>query len=160
VRASPAIVAAVRVALPGYLVSRAGRVADAWGLTGEGRAGVDDALRAAAMGATARVTAELEALFALDPADQRATPLEIVRSAVREPTEVLRAAGVGSVARDEFDERHQPDDVYDLTPRAVGDLGDAELGPQLLAWGLAKSRVLRARARAAEDGDDRPPPEA
>jgi hypothetical protein len=113
-------------------------------------------LRAAAAAATARVTAELEALLALDPADQRATPLEIVRSGVREPTEVLRAAGVGAVARDEFDERHQPDDIFDLTPRAVGDLGDAELGPQLLAWGLAKSRVLRARARPALDGDDRP----
>ena len=120
----------------------------------------------AATAATARVTVELEALLALDPADQRATPLEIVRSAVREPTEALRAAGIGAVVRDEFDERHQPDDVYDLTPRTVGDLGDAELGPQLLAWGLAKSRVLRARAAVASDGDaagdrdDRPSPGA
>ena len=78
-------------------------------------------------------------LLAIDPADQRATPLEVVRSAVREPTAVLRAAGVGAVVRDDFDERHLPDDVYDLAPRAVGDLGDPELGPQLLAWGLAKS---------------------
>jgi hypothetical protein len=68
---------------------------------------------------------------------------------VREPTEVLRGAGVGAVTRDEFDERHQPDDVYDLTPHAVGDLGDPELGPLLLAWGLAKARALRSRAAGA-----------
>jgi hypothetical protein len=145
-------VAGVRHQLPAYLLSRAGRVADAWGLTGEARAEIEDALRAAATAATARVTAELEALLALDPADQRATPLEIVRSAAREPTAVLRAAGVGAVVRDEFDERHAPDDLYDLAPRAVGDLGDPELGPQLLAWGLAKSRVLRARAASEADG--------
>jgi hypothetical protein len=145
-------VAGVRRRLPEYLLSRAGRVADAWGLTGEARADTEDALRAATTAATARVTAELEALLALDPADQRATPLEIVRNGVREPTAVLRSAGVGAVARDDFDERHEPDDVYDLAPRAVGDLGDPELGPRLLAWGLAKSRVLRARA--ASDADE------
>ena len=102
--------------LPAYLVSRAGRVADAWGLTGEARAEIDDALRAAAAAATARMIAELEVLLAIDPADQRATPLEVVRSAVREPTAVFRAAGVGAVVRDDFDERHLPDDVYDLAP--------------------------------------------
>jgi hypothetical protein len=103
------------------------------------------------------VTAELAALLALDPAEQGATPLEIVRGAVREPTDALRAAGIGAVVRDEFDERHRPDDVYDLAPRAVGDLGDPDLGPQLIAWGLAKARVLRTRAAAARHGDDRPP---
>jgi hypothetical protein len=149
-------VAGVGRRLPEYLMSRAGRVADAWGLTGEARTEIEDALRAAATAATARVTAELDVLLALDPADQRATPLEIVRGAVREPTAVLRAAGVAAVVRDDFDERHEPDDVYDLAPRVVADLGDPELGPQLLAWGLAKSRVLRARA-ASETGGDAPP---
>ena len=136
----------VRSHLAAYLVSEAARVADAWGLTATARARVDDELPGAAATATERVTAELTELLALDPADQRATPLEIVRSAVREPSEVLRAAGVSPVVRDELDERHLPGDVYDLTPRALGDLGDPDLGPELLAWGLAKARVLRARA--------------
>ena len=63
---------------------------------------------------------------------------------------------MGAVVRDDFDERHEPDDVYDLAPRGVADLGDPELGPQLLAWGLAKSRVLRARA-VSDAGGDAPP---
>jgi hypothetical protein len=148
-RAAPVVIERVRSCLPGYLVARATRVADAWGLRGAARAQVDEALSRATEAATARVCAELVALLALDPSEQPATPLQVVRGAVREPTEVLRAAGVGPVARDEFDERHQPADVYDLAPRAVGDLDDPELGPELLAWGLAKARVLRARAAAA-----------
>jgi len=71
--------------------------------------------------------------------------LEIVRTAVREPTDVLRAAGVPPVMRDAFDERAWPDDRYGLTPSTLGDLGDPDLAPLQLAWGLAKAKVLRAR---------------
>ena len=99
--------------------------------------------------ATARVVAELRALFALDPAAQRATPLEIVRSAYREPTAVLAAAGIPPVARDDFDERAWPDDRYGLVPRTLGDLGDPDLAPLHFAWGMAKAGVLRARAERA-----------
>jgi hypothetical protein len=151
------VIEGVRRNLAPYLAGAAGSVADAWGVTGPDRSRLDAALADAVRTATDRVTAELTALLALDPAQQRATPLEIVRGAVREPTEALRAAGVGAVVRDEFDERHRPDDEYDLAPRAVGDLGDPDLGPQLLAWGLAKARVLRTRAAAPPRGDDRPP---
>ena len=42
------------------------------------------------------------------------------------------------------DVRALPDDDYDLAPRTLGDLGDADLGPLLLAWGLAKAAVMRA----------------
>jgi hypothetical protein len=144
--AADAIVTGVARHLPGYLVSEAGRVLDAWGLAGPGRTRADAAVAGAADAATTRVIGALRALFTLDPAEQRATPLEVVRTATREPTEVLREVGVPPVVRDEFDERHLPDDDYDLTPRAVGDLGDPDLGPELLAWGLAKTRVLRARS--------------
>jgi hypothetical protein len=96
--------------------------------------------------AASRVADDLRALFALDAADQSATPLEIVRTAVREPTDVLRAAGVPAVVRDAFAERAWPDDRYGLAPSTLGDLGDDELAPLQLAWGLAKTKVLRARA--------------
>jgi hypothetical protein len=72
--------------------------------------------------------------------------LEVVRTAVREPTGVLERAGVPPVVRDTFDERSWPDDRYGLVPRTLGDLGDPDLGPLQLAWGLAKAKVLRARA--------------
>ena len=64
----------------------------------------------------ARIGAELRALFALDPAEQRATPLQVVRGAVREPTAILATAGVAAVDRDPFEERAFPDDRYGLVP--------------------------------------------
>jgi hypothetical protein len=88
---------------------------------------------------------ELRALLDRDPADQRSTPLEIVRRAYREPTEVLAAAGVPPVERDEFAERAWPDDTYGLVVHGLGDLGDEDLAPLQMAWGLAKTKVLRAR---------------
>ena len=72
------------------------------------------------------------------------TPLQLVRSAVAEPTAVLAAAGVPAVARDAFDERALPDDRYDLAPRAFRDLGDEALGPAQLAWGMAKAALVQA----------------
>jgi len=63
---------------------------------------------------------------------------------VREPTAVLTDLGVPPVARDEFEERSFPDDRYGLTPHTFADLGDPDLGPLHLTWGIAKARVLRA----------------
>jgi hypothetical protein len=102
---------------------------------------------AAGTAAAARISESLGALLATDPAEQRATPLEIVRTAYREPTEILIGAGVPPVQRDPFDERTLPEDRYDLAPRTLGDLGDAELAPLHMAWGVAKAMVLRARVR-------------
>ena len=103
----------------------------------------------------ARVEGELRALFALDPAAQRATPLEIIRSLRREAGEVLRAAGVPEVVRDPFETRAFPDDVYGIVLKTPAELGDDELGGALLAWGLGKAKVLRARVREGASG--RPP---
>jgi len=58
----------------------------------------------------------------------------------------LRAAGIAAVERDPFDARSFPDDEYAIVPRSLADLGDDELGPMLMAWGLGKARVVRARA--------------
>lgn len=136
---------------PGWVVASVTRIVDAWGrLEPEQRAAAVAAAEGAAGPATERVVATLRDLFARDAAEQRTTPLQVVRGLVAAPTAVLRSAGVPGVVRDAFEERAFPDDEYDLAPRTLGDLGDPDLGPQLLAWGLAKAAVLRARVRNDE----------
>jgi hypothetical protein len=138
------MVAGVEAHLPAYLLRRTARLLDAWdGATGADRADTAARLRDAVEAATGRVAAELRRLIDTEPAAQHATPLEVVRGAVREPTVVLRAAGMPAVARDEFEERSFPDDRYGLAPRTFADLDDA-LGPEQLVWGLAKAALLRA----------------
>ena len=128
-------------------------IVEAWGrLDDDERAATDAAAVRAGDDAASRVGEELRALFALDPDDQRATPMEIVRSATREPTEVLRAAGIPPIERDEFHERAWPGDDYGLVPDRLADLLEPgvedEIGPMLLAWGMARAQVHRARAGA------------
>jgi hypothetical protein len=144
--ASDAIVDGVERELPGWVERSVARILDAWGRTPpDERARAErDAIDAGRV-ATARVVGELRAMFALDPAEQRSTPLAIVRQAYREPTAVLGSLGIPPVERDEFDERAWPDDTYGLVVRGLGDLGDDELAPLQMAWGLAKAKVLRAR---------------
>lgn len=145
-----AIVAGVERGAPGWMVASVTRIVDAWGrLDAPARADAIAAARTAATDATRPVVEQLRDLFARDAAEQRTTPLQLVRGLVAAPTAVLRAAGVPGVERDAFEERAFPDDVYDLSPRTLGELGDPDLGPLLLAWGLAKAAVLRER-RAAE----------
>jgi hypothetical protein len=145
--ASDAIVAGVERELPRWTQRQVARILDAWGrVDPAARARAERAAIEAGEESVARVTAGLRELFAADPAMQAATPLEIVRTAYREPTAVLAAAGIPPVARDAFDERAWPDDRYGLVPRTLGDLGDPDLAPLLLAWGMAKAAVLRGRA--------------
>jgi hypothetical protein len=101
--------------------------------------------RAVSAGAEAarRVADDLRALFEHDVVEQAATPLQVVRSAIREPTAVLVSLGIPPVDRDPFDERAHPEDRYDLVPRSLADLGDPDLGAQLLVWGMAKAKLLR-----------------
>ncbi len=141
------IVAGVERSLPAWVVAQVRRVVDAWGqLDATERAQVETAAREAGDAACTRVTSELCALMARDPAQQRATPLEIVRTATQEPTVVLHAAGIPGVVRDGFEARAFPEDLYGLVPNTMGDLGDETLAPLHLAWGLAKAAVLRARS--------------
>ena len=146
---SSEIVAGVERELPGWAVREVGRILEAWGRLDPSQ--LDVAVeRATASGtaAAARVGGQLRELFAQDPAEQRETPLQIVRRATMEPTAVLAGLGIPEVVRDPFDVRANPSDVYDLTPRTLGDLGDPEMGPLMLAWGIAKTHVLRERAVA------------
>jgi hypothetical protein len=143
-----AIVGGIERQVPGWVQTQVERLLDAWGRApAEARARAAEQSIEAGTAAARRIVDELRALFAVDPAKQQATPLEIVRTAYREPTAVLDAMGVPPIVRDEFDERAWPDDVYGLVPRTLGDLGDPELAPLHLAWGMAKATVIRARRR-------------
>jgi hypothetical protein len=150
--AGAAIVAGVERAGASWSVRSVDRILDAWGrVEPEQRADVRDAAARAGTQAAARVAASLRDLLARDPAEQAATPLEIVRTIVAEPTAVLHDLGVPEVVRDAFDERAQPDDVYDLAPRTLADL-DPELGPELLIWGVAKAKLVRPRGQTGRAG--------
>jgi hypothetical protein len=144
-QAAGAVLEGVERELPGWVVRQVNRLLDAWGSDEQARARAETDARDAGRRAAARVTGELRDLFAQDVEAQRATPLQIVRSAYREPTEVLEAAGVPAVRRDEFEERSLPDDRYGLALRNLGELGDEDLAPLLLAWGVGKATVVRAR---------------
>jgi hypothetical protein len=149
-----AIVAGVDRLAAAWVVRTVTGLLDAWGrLDDAARAEALAAAEAAGTSGAARVDTELRALFATDPAEQRSTPLEIVRSLRHEATEVLAAAGVPPVERDPFDERSFPDDRYAIVPRSLADLGDDDLAPMLMAWGLGKARVLRARAARSGPGE-------
>ena len=124
-------------------------ILDAWGqLDAPARTEALAAATVAGERAAARVEAELGALFELDPAAQRATPLEIIRSLRREAGEVLADVGVPEVVRDPFETRAFPDDIYGIVLRSPTELGEDELGGALLAWGMGKAKVLQARRRS------------
>jgi hypothetical protein len=143
-----AIVAGVEAGIPGWAAGQVRRILDAWGgLDPERRERAELEARDAGAAAARRVVGALRALLAVDPAEQAATPLEVVRTAVREPTAVLAGIGVPPIVREDFDERAFPDDVYGLVPRTLGDLGDESLAPLHLEWGIAKAAVLRARTQ-------------
>jgi hypothetical protein len=144
--ASTALIEGVPRALPDWAARSARVLLDAWGgLDDDRRRVVVDEARGAGERAARRVAQELRELFARDPAEQHATPLEIIRTAVAEPTAVLVAAGVPDVVRDPFDEQSWPDDRFGLVPRTLKDL-DPDLAAVHFAWGMAKAAVLRARA--------------
>lgn len=120
-------------------------VADRW------RPGLAEQVREPAAAAGRRAAVEVggrvRCLLATDVDEQRTGPLAALRDAVRYPTEVLVAAGVPPVRRDEFAERAFPHDVYDLAPASFADVHPDlhELG---LVWGAAKAHVVLARRRA------------
>src|SRR5262245_23712878 len=112
--AAETLTEAIEVAIPGWVERCVERLAVAYA----GEASVDTRAAATAAGrrAATDVGAEVRRLLAVDVDEQRANPLAVLRSAVRYPTEVLAAAGVPPVVRDEFAERAFPADVYGLAP--------------------------------------------
>ena len=78
---------------------------------------------------------------------QRTNPLQLLRDAVRFPTEVLSRAGVPPARRDEMDARINPDDVYALAPAHWNDVHESLLEPGIV-WGAAKAQTVLQRRRA------------
>jgi hypothetical protein len=107
---------------------------------------VNQARAAAGEGATWVMRRLRDALEA-DVDAQRANPLQILREAVRFPTEVLSRAGVPPAKRDEMDERINPDDVYALAPAHWNDIDESLLEPGIV-WGAAKAQTVLQRRRA------------
>ncbi len=137
-----ALADAVAAALPGW-VERCVRRRCA-----EAGVPVDDELATAARRAgracAERVGGSVAELLATDPDEQPTTPLTLLRGAVSYPAEVLAAAGVPPVERDDFARRAFPEDVYDLSPATVADL-DPALGDLAITWGAARAYVHRRR---------------
>lgn len=144
-RYADALVEAVVAAVPGWVervvVERyqawAGHAAEPWLL--------EDA-RSAGQRAVEDVGPRLRDLLTTDVDAQRNNPLAILRDAVRHPAGVLSAAGVPPVERDPHAEAIFPDDDYDLSPAAFGDLHPSVHEPGLV-WGAAKAHVILARRR-------------
>jgi hypothetical protein len=102
----------------------------------------------AAEGARRAVGPAVRDLLARDVEQQPTTPLALVRSAVRFPTQVLADAGVDPVGRDPLATAAFPDDLYDLTPGSLADL-DPDLVEAGIVWGAAKAHTILRRRRSA-----------
>ena len=153
--AAAALIDGVGRALPAWATRSADFLLSAWGgLDADRQREVVSAAGEAGEQAARRVAGALRDLLALDPAEQRATPLEIFRSAVAEPTAVLAAAGLPDVVRDPFEEQAWPNDRFGLVPRTLRDL-DPDLAAIHFAWGIAKASLLRARFASGQQDQPR-----
>lgn len=100
---------------------------------------------AAGQAALDDVGPKVRELLRTDIDAQTTTPLSLVRSAIRFPTQVLREAGVIPPERPDFDVDAFPDDIYGLTPANFGEV-HADLHQPGIEWGAAKAFVhLRRR---------------
>lgn len=133
-----ALADAVEGAVPGWVERSVERIAVAW------QGHLDEGLRRAASEvgrrAGAEVGDEMRELLLSDVDQQRQTPLGVLRSAVRYPSEVLEAAGVPPVQRDDFAESRFPADRYGLVPASLAAV-DPALSEPGLTWGAAKALV-------------------
>jgi len=139
-----ALADAAERAIPGWIERSVERV------LGDAGREIDERLRGLVIDAAAAARREgasrLRELLETDVDEQHTNPLAVLRALVRFPTEVLQAAGVPPVERDEFARRSFPDDVYDLSPASFADI-DPELHEPGLVWGAAKAHVVLARRR-------------
>lgn len=107
---------------------------------------IESATNAAARACRSDVEGQLRQLISLDIDEQRGTPLQVLRSAVRYPGNVLAEAGVASAERDSFERDAFPDDPYGLSPAGFGDIDPSLVEPGL-TWGAAKAHLHLRRHR-------------
>jgi|GEM_PF-5887910 hypothetical protein len=142
-----AMVACIDALGPGWAVTQYEQIAadqpDDWAYPalGDPREVAEDAGRRAAD----RVVESLRVLFAQDPEKHRATPQQIIRTLGRELTEMLVAAGAQGPRLDPFHRERFPDDPYGLAAADLAAFGDDTLPALSLAFGVAKTRVIKAR---------------
>lgn len=136
------LAAAAEAALPGWVERCVATILDAW--QGGPTPAQQEAARAAGQRAVAEVGPRLRSFLDADIDEQRSTPLTILRSAVRYPTEVLQAAGVPPVEREAFAEEVFPGDSYGLTPVTFADI-DPALAEPAIQWGAAKAFLHKRR---------------
>lgn len=105
------------------------------------------AARAAAGEGRIWVAERLGKALNVDVDAQRLNPLQILREAVRFPTRVLNEMGIPIAARDEFDQKINPDDVYGIGPAHWNDIDDSLTEPGIV-WGAAKASTVLQRRRA------------
>ncbi len=129
--------------LPGWVERSVHRILSAW-QGGAPDPGALDAAREAGRRAAADVGAAVRALVETDIDEQWTTPLALLRSAVRYPTQVLLDAGVAPVERDPVQVRLLPGDLYNLSPASFADVDPALAEPGLV-WGAAKALAHRRR---------------
>lgn len=90
---------------------------------------------------------QLGVLLSTDVDQQRTNPLEVLRVSTRFATAALRDAGVPTPARDEFQQRLDPDDEYLLGPMSWIDLGE-DVHEAGIEWGAWKAATVLTRRRA------------
>ncbi len=89
---------------------------------------------------------ELSALVGQDVADQRTTPLHIVRRNLAPLTRLLEDAGVPVPRRDPLRVEMSPQDYYDVEPARFDEI-HPDLGAVALTWGAAKAMLILDRRR-------------
>lgn len=142
---SAALADAVDEVLAAWVERSVERLTSAW--SGQVTPEVRDAARAAGARCREEVGGAIRELLATDVDHQPINPLALLRLAVRYPSEVLAAAGVPPVQRDEFSQRSFPDDAYGLTPATWDDL-DPSLQEPGIVWSAFKAKTVLDRRRA------------
>lgn len=115
-----------------------------------GRDDSDDRRRAIAATLEA-IDRQLGDLAAADPDVPMSGPLELIRQSTEPVQAWLSAQGVVAPARDAWDVRSSPGDLYSLGPMTFSDLGD-DVHVAGITWGAAKAHIhLQRRSQQPDD---------
>ncbi|MDA2972363.1 MAG: hypothetical protein O3B19_09355 [Actinomycetota bacterium] len=112
---------------------------------------VDAGRREAAIeAARSWLVSELGRLLEAEAWEQRRNPLDLVRECTGRVSDELAAIGARPVARDEFQERSFPADVFDLCPATWADV-HPDLHDVGLEWGAWKAAAIISHRRTTAE---------